>query len=99
FVLGSLRPPCVVAHATVPHRDRTISPRSVSSHASPHPSRVARCLCRHEPNRYDLMDESALNEQPSNKSTCVHDPLKGSCVLMGHQSVPGTGETVGFLLS
>jgi hypothetical protein len=27
FVLGSLRPPGVVAHATVPRRDRTISSR------------------------------------------------------------------------
>jgi hypothetical protein len=67
FVLGSLRPPRVVAHATVPRRDRTISLGSVSSHASPHSSRVACCLHRHEPNRYRLMDDSAVNEQPSNK--------------------------------
>jgi hypothetical protein len=51
------RPPCVVAHATVPHRDRTISPRSVPSHASPRSSRVACCLRRHEPNRYRLMED------------------------------------------
>lgn len=63
FVLGSLRPPRVVAHATVPRRDRAISSRSVSSHASPHSSSVACCLHRHEPNRYRLMDDSAVNEQ------------------------------------
>jgi len=57
FVLGSLRPPGVVAHATVPRRDRTISSRSVSSHASPYSSRVACFLHRHEPNRYRLMDD------------------------------------------
>jgi hypothetical protein len=57
FVLRSLRPPRVVAHATVPRRDRTISSRSVSSHASPHSSRVACCLRWHEPNRYHLMGD------------------------------------------
>ena len=46
---GNLRPPRVVAHATVPRRDRTISSRSVSSHASPHSSRVACCLRRMSP--------------------------------------------------
>jgi hypothetical protein len=46
---------------------RTISSRSVSSHASPHSSRVACCLHRHEPNRYRLMHYSAVNEHPSSK--------------------------------
>ena len=73
FVLGSLRPARVVAHATVHRRDRTISSRSVSSHASPHSSRVACCPSGHEPNRYHLMDESAVNEHPSNKEhVCPH---------------------------
>jgi hypothetical protein len=58
---GNLRPPRVVAHATVPRRDRTISSRAVSSHTSPHSTRVACCLHRHEPNRYRLMDDSSLN--------------------------------------
>ena len=49
FVLGSLRPPGVVAHATLPRRDRTISSPSVSSHASPHSSRMACCLRGYEP--------------------------------------------------
>src|ERR1700681_456754 len=71
FVLGSLRPPRVVAHATVPSRDRTISLGSVSSHASPHSSRVVGCLHWHEPNRYRLMDDSAANEHPSNKEHAV----------------------------
>ena len=46
FVLGGLCQPRVVAYATVPRCDRTISPRSVSSDASPHSSRVDRCLRR-----------------------------------------------------
>ena len=62
FVLGSLRPPCVVAHATVPRRDRPISLGSVSNHASPHSSRVVCCLHWHEPNRYrPVMDDSAAS--------------------------------------
>jgi hypothetical protein len=60
-----------VAHATVPSRDRTISLGSVSSHASPHSSRVVCCLHWHEPNRYRLMDDSAANEHPSNKEHAV----------------------------
>src|SRR5215469_2527708 len=42
----------VVAYATVPRCDRTISPGSVSSNALPHSSRVDCCLRRHEPERY-----------------------------------------------
>jgi len=49
--LGGLRPPRVMAYATVPSCDRTISPRSVSSNASPHSSRVDCCLRRNEPKR------------------------------------------------
>jgi Protein of unknown function (DUF2867) len=56
----------VVAHATVPRRDRTISSPSVSSHASPHSSCMACRLRGHEPRRYRLMDDSAANEHPSN---------------------------------
>jgi len=60
FVLGGLRPPRVVAYATVPRCDRTISPRSVSSNASARSSRVDCCLRRHEPKRYCcLMGDSA----------------------------------------
>ena len=52
FVLGGLRPPRVLAYATVPGCDRAISPRSVSSNASPHSPRLDCCLRRHQPKRY-----------------------------------------------
>jgi hypothetical protein len=45
---------------SIPRCDRTISPRSVSSNASPRSSRVDCRLRRHEPKRYcRLMDDSA----------------------------------------
>src|SRR5205807_8610746 len=60
LVMWCLHTPRVVAYATVPRCDRTISPRSVSSNASPHPARVDCCLRRHEPKRYcRLMDDFA----------------------------------------
>ena len=48
---GGVRPPRVVAYATTPHCDRTISPCSVSGNASPHSSRVDCCLRGLEPKR------------------------------------------------
>jgi hypothetical protein len=53
----------------LPHMKGTSS-RSVSSHASPHSSRMACFLHGHEPNRYRLMDDSAVNEHPSRATAC-----------------------------
>src|SRR2546425_12021763 len=48
-VLGGIRDPSVLAHATVSARDRAISTHPVPSYASPDSARVARRLRSHDP--------------------------------------------------
>src|SRR5262249_33089235 len=87
FVLGGLRPPRVVVYATVPHCDRTISPRSVSSNASPHSSRVGCCLRRHEPKRYCRLMESRANGGPMTALKKNEQHIRDSAGRKKHPSV------------